>query len=70
MSSVSIPQLVENHVKVKRHEHLKIPYYSLLSEASKETLKRQGGPFTLEEAKEFENDSLFEKSLLIRNYDM
>ena len=65
-----IPQLVENHVKVKRYRTFKDPtYYSLLSEASKETLKRQGGPFTLEEAKVFENDSLFEKSLLIRNYD-
>lgn len=65
-----IPQLVENHVKVKRYLTFKnAEYINVLSNASKETLKRQGGPFNLEQANDFESDPLFEKSLLIRNYD-
>lgn len=65
-----IPELVENHVKVKRYLTFKNPeYFKVLSNASKETLKRQGGPFNLKEANYFESDPLFEKSLLIRKYD-
>ena len=47
--------LIENHVKAKRYlvwKHKE--YYESLSEASKGTLKFQGGPLTEEEALEFE----------------
>ena len=65
-----IPELVENHVKVKRYRVYKNPkYLDNLSEASKITLKMQGGPMNLKEAKEFENSKYFELSLKIRDYD-
>ena len=65
-----IPNLVENHVKVKRYLVGKNnKYYENLSEASKKTLTYQGGPMTEEEIIEFEKDPLFTQSLLIRDYD-
>ena len=65
-----VPELVENHVKVKKYRTYKDKeYYKKLSEASKKTLEYQGGPMTEEEALEFESDPLFIKSLRIRNYD-
>lgn len=65
-----IPELVENHVKVKKYRTYKNPsYYNQLSEASKQTLKYQGGPMNSEEATRFELDPLFELSLKIRDYD-
>lgn len=65
-----IPQLVENHVKVKKYKVYKYPeYYKVLSDASKKTLEYQGGAMTEAEANAFEKDPLFEKSLLIRSYD-
>ena len=65
-----VPELVENHVKVKKYRTYKDKeYYKKLSEASKKTLEYQGGPMTEDEALEFESDPLFNKSLRIRNYD-
>ena len=65
-----IPNLVENHVKVKRYLVGKNNiYYDKLSDASKQTLEYQGGPMNDEEIKEFENDPLFIESLKIREYD-
>ena len=65
-----IPNLVENHVKVKRYlVKKKSEYLQNLSEASRQTLNYQGGPMTLEEIYEFERDPLFSDSLLIRDYD-
>jgi 2-amino-1-hydroxyethylphosphonate dioxygenase (glycine-forming) len=65
-----IPELVYNHVKVKRYLTYKYPnYHSTLTNASKQTLLDQGGPMSLEEATEFENDPLFEASLKIRKFD-
>lgn len=65
-----IPNLVENHVKVKKYLVGKNPeYYEKLSEASKQTLEYQGGPMNLEEIKLFEQDPLFQDSLLVRQYD-
>jgi phosphonate degradation associated HDIG domain protein len=65
-----IAQLVENHVKAKRYLTFKYPYYfNELSEASKETLKLQGGVMTETEALEFEQDPLFEASILLRRWD-
>lgn len=65
-----IPSLVENHVKTKRYKVYKFKdYYNKLSPSSKKTLEFQGGPMTKEEAKEFENDKLFEDSNKVREYD-
>ena len=65
-----IPDLVCNHVISKRYLVSKdINYYNKLSDASKETLKLQGGIMTSEEIKDFEKNPLFEKSLIVRGYD-
>ena len=65
-----IPNLVENHVKVKRYLVGKNPkYYQNLSSASQKTLEYQGGPMTNDEILEFESDPLFSESLVIRDYD-
>lgn len=63
-------RLVENHVKAKRYLTWKDPeYFNQLSEASKQTLKFQGGVMSEQEAKEFESDSHFEASILLRKWD-
>jgi 2-amino-1-hydroxyethylphosphonate dioxygenase (glycine-forming) len=65
-----IPNLVENHVKVKRYlVYKKKEYYQKLSPASKKTLEYQGGPMSEEEALVFEQDPIFNDSLLVRSYD-
>jgi predicted HD phosphohydrolase len=65
-----IPNLVENHVKVKKYLVGKNPeYYQKLSDASKQTLVYQGGPMSSEEIESFESDPLFSDSLLVREYD-
>ena len=65
-----VARLVENHVKAKRYLTWKNPeYFNQLSEASKQTLKFQGGIMSEREAKEFESDSLFEASILLRKWD-
>jgi len=65
-----IPELVEKHVKAKKYLSFKNPdYIKTLSDASKQTLEEQGGIMSAEEAKEFEKDPLFEKSIKTRRYD-
>ncbi|MFZ5970532.1 MAG: phosphonate degradation HD-domain oxygenase [Bacteroidota bacterium] len=65
-----VAQLVENHVQAKRYLTCRFPnYYQQLSEASKQTLAWQGGPMSEEEARVFEQDPLFETSLLLRKWD-
>tara|TARA_B100001094_G_scaffold294004_1_gene314289 strand:- start:2161 stop:2703 length:543 start_codon:yes stop_codon:yes gene_type:complete len=65
-----IPELVYNHVYAKRYLVSKYPeYYKKLSDASKVTLKQQGGALDEKEMKFFEQDELFEISLRIRTYD-
>ena len=65
-----IAKLVESHVQAKRFLTYKYPeYYNSLSEASKKTLEFQGGRMSKEEADSFENDSLFETSILMRKWD-
>ena len=65
-----IPELVENHVKAKKYLVYKDPKYKEnLSDASKKTLEFQGGAMTEKEAREFEQDGLFELSLKLRSYD-
>ena len=62
--------LVENHVLAKKYLVSKYDdYYNKLSDASKQILKFQGGKMTPDEMKLFENDSNFNDSLKVRNYD-
>jgi len=68
--SERIAKLVENHVEAKRYLTYRYPeYYNNLSEASKKTLEFQGGKMTLEEANQFEQNSLFEASIQLRKWD-
>lgn len=61
-------QLVRNHVQAKRYLCYKNPdYYNELSEASKTTLRFQGGPMSAEEGRAFEKHPMFEEILLLRN---
>lgn len=62
--------LVENHVQAKRYLTYKYPaYFEGLSDASKITLKFQGGPMASEEAILFEKHPMFDVSLLMRKWD-
>lgn len=68
--SSKVSSLVESHVPVKRYLTGKYPeYYDTLSAASKLSLRYQGGPFTQEQVKSFENDSLFELKVQLRQWD-
>jgi len=65
-----VAKLVENHVQAKRYLTYKYPsYFDALSEASKQTLKLQGGIMSKEEAEDFQKDPLFDLSLLMRKWD-
>lgn len=65
-----VVELVRSHVDAKRYLVSKEPdYYACLSDASKETLKLQGGPMTPEECIKFEEDPLFEVKILLRQCD-
>jgi 2-amino-1-hydroxyethylphosphonate dioxygenase (glycine-forming) len=65
-----IAQLVESHVDAKRYLTFKDPvYFQNLSEASKQTLRWQGGPMTADEALAFEKNPDFETMLLLRRWD-
>ena len=65
-----VARLVENHVQAKRYLTFKFPpYYENLSEASRKTLTFQGGVMREQEAHDFEQDPLFELSILMRKWD-
>lgn len=65
-----VAKLVENHVQAKRYLTHRYPeYFQKLSEASRQTLRYQGGPMSAEEAAQFESDPLFEASLKMRTWD-
>ena len=65
-----IARLVESHVQAKRYLCAAKPdYYRKLSEASKQTLKHQGGPLTESEAAEFRSHPLFEEMIQLRAWD-
>ncbi len=65
-----VARLVENHVQAKRYLTFKdVNYYNQLSEASKQTLKHQGGVMTAQEARFFEQDDLFDVSIRMRRWD-
>ena len=62
--------LVAHHVAAKRYLCTKdASYYSKLSEASKRTMKYQGGFMSEKELSDFEKDDYFEDSLKIRRLD-
>ena len=62
--------LVESHVLTKRYlVAADNDYMNKLSNASKVTLKYQGGPMTIKEQKEFELHKWFKDALKLRSYD-
>jgi len=68
--SDKICALVERHVDAKRYLTWKMPeYYNRLSDASKGTLKQQGGPMTKAEGEAFERDPLFKTIIAMRMWD-
>jgi len=65
-----VASLVRRHVDAKRYLTCVQPsYMNKLSEASKVTLRYQGGPMSREEAERFEQDPLKSTILLMRTWD-
>ena len=60
---------IKYHVKAKRYLVRDKKYYHMLSEASKISLKLQGGIMDDKEAKEFEVNEFFEDSIKLRKFD-
>ena len=61
---------IRAHVDSKRYLAVAdAGYYDLLSEASKESLAVQGGPFTKEEAEEFINKPHMKEAVELRRFD-
>jgi [1-hydroxy-2-(trimethylamino)ethyl]phosphonate dioxygenase len=60
---------IKYHVKAKKYLAREKKYYRLLSEASKISLKLQGGIMGNEEAKKFEKNEFFENSVKLRKFD-
>jgi len=66
----SVCALVRAHVDAKRYLALRKPgYYARLSEASRGTLRFQGGPMSEAEAVAFEADPLFAAKVRLRSWD-
>ena len=60
---------IKDHVKAKKYLARDKRYYETLSQASKVSLKLQGGIMSNDEAKEFENNEFFESSIKLRKFD-
>ena len=60
---------IKYHVLAKRYLAKGKKYFNSLSEASKISLKLQGGALNEKEAKEFEKDEFFENSIKLRKFD-
>ena len=60
---------IKYHVKAKRYLARDKKYYQILSEASKVSLKLQGGIMDDKEAKEFRDNEFFESSIKLRKFD-
>ena len=60
---------IKYHVKAKRYLARDNKYLRLLSEASKISLKLQGGIMNNKEAKQFENNEFFKNSIKLRKFD-
>ena len=64
-----VTEPIKLHVQAKRFLCMNNYYYNGLSEASKTSLKLQGGIMSNDEAKEFENNEFFESSIKLRKFD-
>jgi phosphonate degradation associated HDIG domain protein len=65
-----VARLAESHVQAKRYLTFQYPeYYHALSEASRGTLRWQGGPMNETEALAFERDPDFDVILQLRQWD-
>ena len=60
---------IKYHVKAKKYLARKEKYYRLLSEASRISLKVQGGIMSNDEAIKFEKNKFFESSIKLRKFD-
>ncbi|KAK1234636.1 hypothetical protein PQX77_002161 [Marasmius sp. AFHP31] len=66
----TVCELVRDHVVAKRYlTATEEGYWESLSEASKTSLVGQGGPFTRDECRRFEEDPLFEEKVVMRKFD-
>jgi predicted HD phosphohydrolase len=64
-----IVEPIKYHVLAKRYLARDKKYYVFLSEASKASLKLQGGILNDKESKEFEKKKYFKNSILVRKFD-
>jgi len=64
-----IVEPIKYHVLAKRYLVRNKKYFNFLSEASKISLKLQGGPLNNKESKEFEKKEYFKSSVLVRKFD-
>jgi len=60
---------IKYHVLAKRYLARKEKYFNLLSDASKISLKLQGGVLNQNESKEFEKKDFFKHSIKLRKFD-
>jgi putative nucleotidyltransferase with HDIG domain len=68
--SPTLAKLVASHVPTKRYlTYADKDYYNNLSDASKNTLKHQGGPMTESEAAEYAADPMIDSFIRIRYWD-
>ena len=65
----NVVEPIKYHVKAKRYLARDEKYYQLLSEASKVSLKLQGGIMDNKESKEFESNEFFKSSIKLRKFD-
>ena len=64
-----IVEPIKYHVLAKRYLARDKKYFDFLSDASKISLKLQGGILNDKESKKFENKSYFKPSILLRKFD-
>ena len=64
-----IVEPIQYHVLAKRYLARDEKYFNCLSDASKISLKLQGGILNNKESKNFENQSYFKPSILLRKFD-
>ena len=60
---------IKYHVLAKRYLARNKKYFNSLSDASKISLKLQGGPLNNKESKEFKKKDYFKNSVLVRKFD-
>ena len=60
---------IKHHVLAKRYLARERKYFNSLSEASKISLKLQGGILNKNECNEFEKKNFFKQSLKLRKFD-